>query len=484
MSESDEEAKVEVGKVGRSDSQKKVSKKKSSGSPDRDRVRMVVDPASGMEEGLPSRWVKSGSFVEASEKKDFDAKAIRKNVVPDDVGSNVGLDDDESRHSVSSRSLRKGESQRGSKNPDHSGEAEGVLFSKNDLENYDKYHRTTSRTKKTFVGAASLSAVGLTSGTAYVLGGKVMSANNQRTPDQSGFTDLNQKGETKEKDSWWSKPNNEDVPFVFEEGDAKDGELEYEEAPSMPAQNGGSPRELSSLAPLSEEYDYNIDRPFLWMIPRTFGLQVRDAIGFCYKHKFSRQYKGEETDSVFSHLLYKVANSFNLNEPTRRGRMFAMFREPMIRTVDMWHSHRNDPDPDHPNQKNITLLEYLETHNENNWMVRFLANDFEGSITEENLETAKTVLREKCIVGLDTQKEESLQRFISYFKWDTLNLETQHCLNTVMNAPGYEDEVQYPAEGSAEYELLMKRNAADELLYDYIQELYQQQGETGLFEAF
>jgi len=348
---------------------------------------------------------------------------------------------------------------------DKRAEVEGVLFSKSDLANFDAYDHA-NRKKSTLFGVAALVAVGLTSIVAWKLGTKAVSSNKSASSATKNDRSANDPSSSAQKSGdWWG--NSADSSYL-------DGEIEstsFDSGFAPPANAGDSPVELAFLAPLSEPYLFESDVPFLWMVPQTASLQVRDTIGRCLKHQFSRRYKGEETDSIFSHLLYKVADSFNGSRPPKRGRMFTMLRDPLLRTVDMWYTHKKE-------EGDIDLETYLKNHFDNNWMTRFLINDFSSPLTQDHLELAKTVLKEKCIIGLDDAKDESFQRFNYYFQWDTLSFDTQRCIDGVLNSPGYEHDVQYPKEYSYEYELLVMRNHMDAYLYRYAVDLFDEQRKT------
>jgi len=312
-------------------------------------------------------------------------------------------------------------------------ETEGVLFSKNDLENFDKYHRSSSTSRKGLIfGIAALVAIGMTSSVAFILGNKVRGdTNTAQTIAVSTALD---------------NMSPDDI---------------------LPA-NTGTLLALTSLAPLSEPFDYKQDVPFLWYIPAAANDQIRDTMRICLNYRFSKTYEGYETDAVFNFQFFPVLESFEGKSPPRRSRMFTMFREPMIRTVDMWYMHKAE-------EGDIPLEEWLEGHFDNNWMTRFLSRNFEYPLTTEDLEAAKDVIAERCIVGLDKFKEDSFKRFVSYFKWDTLNLDTQRCVNSVLNDSRYEDNVKYPEEFSHDYELLMNRNHMDIQLYEFAEKTYTRQ---------
>jgi len=433
-----------------------------------ERVRMVVEST---RDSKSTKWVKEGSFVEDTVQKEFEVAGIRNTLVPEDVGSAVSLS--ESRHSKrdldSDDDEDDDEENRITPEERRRRESVGVLFNKSDLENYDKYQRdsTSSSRKRTITYAVStILAVCLTAGLGIVLMGKIQNSDGQSMA-------------TKGTDNWWSNSNidadvqDPNTVSTFIEDDPDAGSPEYTHFQPPPSE-GDSPDELSSLASVTEPIDYDRDISYLWMIPRTATLQVRDIIGHCYHHHFTRLYKGPDqgADTIFNHMPYKVANSMIPYYPQTRGRMFTMFRDPLLRTVDMWMAHREE-------EGNIGLEDYLRNHHDNNWMTRFLTNNFDRPLTEQDLDLAKTVVREKVIVGLDEFKRDSFNKFIHYFGWDALNQEVQQCVGVVMNAPGYEDlTIQYPQEFSPEYELLNSRNHMDAPLYEYAKQIYEEQDQT------
>lgn len=69
----------------------------------------------------------------------------------------------------------------------------------------------------------------------------------------------------------------------------------------------------------------------------------------------------------------------------------------------------------------MTLMDYIKSdYVESNWMVRFLVGKPTGSVDENDLEEAKSILRQKCWIGLQARMRESVDRFGAIFGW------TQH----------------------------------------------------------
>ncbi len=67
----------------------------------------------------------------------------------------------------------------------------------------------------------------------------------------------------------------------------------------------------------------------------------------------------------------------------------------------------------------MTLMDYINSdYVESNWMVRFLVGKPTGLVDEHDLDEAKSILREKCWIGLQTRVSESVNRFGAIFGWN------------------------------------------------------------------
>lgn len=106
-----------------------------------------------------------------------------------------------------------------------------------------------------------------------------------------------------------------------------------------------------------------------------------------------------------------------LFSPQNRGRALALFRHPIDRLVSKFYylqiaswerGYR-------PHWKNMSLLQWAETAKngpETNYLVQKLSGkEWEDPVTEEDLPTAKQVLRDHVVVGLMDDMEESFRRF-------------------------------------------------------------------------
>ena len=118
-------------------------------------------------------------------------------------------------------------------------------------------------------------------------------------------------------------------------------------------------------------------------------------------------------DLVSSAYLYHTADIFDADH---KGYMVAMMRHPIERAVSLFYNMRRYP-------QYATLVGPIETVEmyarsslvENNWMTRFLSNTLAGKLLPEHEAMAKEVLRTKCIIGLLSEKTESLRRLELFF---------------------------------------------------------------------
>jgi hypothetical protein len=219
------------------------------------------------------------------------------------------------------------------------------------------------------------------------------------------------------------------------------------------------PIELDNLANVfHEEYNSTMNKLFLWHIPRSGSTTIKQIAANCLGltlasevGKSEVEVRGAEDslkiiegadgmhfanvdmsylegiarakalnvgtdpriDLVSSAYLFHTAGIFN---PEHKGFMFAMMRHPIERAVSLFYNMRRYPQF----AKVIGPIETVEMYArsslaENNWMTRFLSNTLAGKLLPEHEAIAKEVLRTKCIVGLLSEKTESMRRFELFF---------------------------------------------------------------------
>jgi hypothetical protein len=185
-----------------------------------------------------------------------------------------------------------------------------------------------------------------------------------------------------------------------------------------------------------------------------------------------------EFDFVASHLF----------DETNRGRVFAMFRNPVERLESLFYylQKANWENTFHPEWANVSLSDWAKIHKgEKNWMVHKLVNKNVRSLTMDDLELAKQIVREKILVGLESKFVESIHRFNIYSGIDDSSKERQSCIASLAGEPTKGDKQATKSrnadphpktEPGSDVWHLLAQDSLDVLLYEYIEELYETQG--------
>jgi len=275
------------------------------------------------------------------------------------------------------------------------------------------------------------------------------------------------------------------------------------------------------------------DVPYFWHVPRSGGSTVKDIMGKCLSLVLASNV-GDRDDSTgtdisvvrygdikfvdiditttegivraqhlelvprkFAEVIVtpQVCDGCSLFNPDQKGRMFAMFRHPVERAISLFYaaSLSNQAWTEDYNlgvERQVDfehLHEFLtNTQNvENNWMTRALINKMKGLLDLEDLDRAKEILRRKCLVGLMSQKEVSIDRFHKYFGWKGHALTRggiDECEERLLHW-GWANLLQHPQveKGSAYYEEILLKNEFDMEVYEYATELFEEQ--SSLFDA-
>ena len=117
-----------------------------------------------------------------------------------------------------------------------------------------------------------------------------------------------------------------------------------------------------------------------------------------------------------------------------------------------------------------------------NWVVRRLIHKmpYNLEITEEDLALAKEIVKRKMLVLLTDDMEGSVERMRQYFGWDeeVLTDEQRDCIHRyAVEEPRNANPHEELDPDSEEYQAIRNKNLADIELYEYVQQLYQEQGE-------
>jgi len=184
--------------------------------------------------------------------------------------------------------------------------------------------------------------------------------------------------------------------------------------------------------------------------------------------------ESDMADVVISPIINDTAYLFN---EKHQGRMFAIFRNPIQRSANMFYyfSTAKWDKSYNPALANITLEEYARSnYMENNYLTRLIINKPGGALTESDINMAKEILRRKCLVGLYDKIKESVERFEKYFGWtDSGGKDADECITRVLSQGTRKyDVAPIIKEGTEEYDMLYQQNRFDMELYFFVKQLY------------
>ena len=182
-------------------------------------------------------------------------------------------------------------------------------------------------------------------------------------------------------------------------------------------------------------------------------------------------------------VLHRFHEGSALFDAQHRGRVFCLFRHPVHRAVSMfYYLQRAKWEPTYdPTLSNMTLNDYAySTKVEENWVTRFLTHEYTGHITQEHVERGKAIMRDKMLVGVLEDFQESLKRFELYFGWWDKIVQPNfakvvQCQQNKARASRNRIPHPSPTEGDSAFERLLVLNWADMELYKYAKQLFDDQ---------
>ena len=187
-------------------------------------------------------------------------------------------------------------------------------------------------------------------------------------------------------------------------------------------------------------------------------------------------------DIIFTPLLHESSQLFN-NTANHKGRVFGLFRHPVERAVSLFHYLKKatwEPTFSERLKKIESIEDYaISEFAEDNWMTRFLTGKMTGLLIRDDLEVAREILRRKVIIGLILDVRSAVERFLHYFGWNfnSLSPEQQQCLNAYLSSGSNKNAHDIVEEGTMGWRILKANNLLDLELYDYVLQLYEEQGQ-------
>ena len=203
------------------------------------------------------------------------------------------------------------------------------------------------------------------------------------------------------------------------------------------------------------------------------------------------------SEVIISPHLFSILPLFNMSHP---GRMFSLFIHPIDRAVAFKHyiGEATWDERYNPRVKRMTLRAYAKSKFvEDNPITRILTaapgKNPLRKLKLSDLLLAKHIIANKCLVGLYDDIEGSMARFSRYFEWEdheianggneTLkNVEDGKkgglpCIRSIKKDKWLAANDIKLEKNSDEYDFLAEKNHIDILLYEFIEHVYNIQGE-------
>ena len=186
-------------------------------------------------------------------------------------------------------------------------------------------------------------------------------------------------------------------------------------------------------------------------------------------------------DVIFTPLLRESAELL-LDGDKHKGRMFAVFRSPVDRIVSLFYYLQQATwEPTYNAEyASMTIDEYARSPLcESNWMVRSLVNKMEGPLEPSDIAIAKEIIRQKCIIGLLDEMDETIRRFHSFFGFENDEALTCARQNFAVAGGSQSNSHKHPKLDPNEdtWQVIEKKNMLDIRLFEYAIELWHEQGE-------
>eukprot|EP00984_Skeletonema_dohrnii_P012161 scaffold4908_cov103-Skeletonema_dohrnii-CCMP3373.AAC.1 len=193
------------------------------------------------------------------------------------------------------------------------------------------------------------------------------------------------------------------------------------------------------------------------------------------KHAASMRFADAQVaDVVVSPLIYETDELFTQKS---KGRFFAVFSHPVDRAVRLFYTMQEVQ----PALREWTLERYARsTYVENNFLTRQLSNQLQGPLDESHYRKAVEIIRDKFLVGLASQIDQSLDRYEKYFRW-TYRIQPKSqeaCRKRILleeSAAEKKMKRRMPKEGDPIWAWLLHHNAFDLRLYAYVERLFEEQ---------
>lgn len=270
---------------------------------------------------------------------------------------------------------------------------------------------------------------------------------------------------------------------------------------------------------LNAPFNTNKDIPFFFMIPKSGTSTIRNIITRCldlrmavandFKFDHSNNKlrvidlgprRGRYVNIDFSLQGMETAKRFNLASSglvdvaiethlhqgsgvfteTNPLRFFTVFRHPILRSISAYHYSKIGTWEKTYNAeyKQLSLMEYVNNpkYFVDNWATRMLSNVHNQPLEEEDFIYAKHLLKDKILILLLDDFDESIDRLMTYMHWSVPKgiPGGKNCVKNLLHSEPHANEQHYKGVngGSPEWQMLQNVNKYDMELYYYAKQLY------------
>jgi len=237
------------------------------------------------------------------------------------------------------------------------------------------------------------------------------------------------------------------------------------------------------VAPVASAPDPARETALFWHMPKSGGTTVKNlykcmgkAVAIFHLDIEKTLVQSDKVDILVSTCpAYAIEQLF---DPSHRARVLAVFRHPVDRLISKFFylqaaTHERSYRPE---WKGMDLLVWAREHNQdNNNMIRALA----GEVTDRDLRQAKETVRERFVVGLTEDIEESVRRFnVMMGINDNTTGPYERCMSSYFgNTMEHANANPHPEvkQDSPAWQLLAKQNSYDIRLYEYVLKVFEEQ---------
>lgn len=131
-------------------------------------------------------------------------------------------------------------------------------------------------------------------------------------------------------------------------------------------------------------------------------------------------------DVAYTPYLKELVDIFN---PQFRARIFALFRDPVDRTMSLYHQQQRDDEE----VAEMSIVDYIRSSKYiDNFMTRALTRKHHEKLSDDDLLQAMEFTRKYIVVGLSEEIDESITKFTDHFGWKTrMDQEKYSCLESL-----------------------------------------------------